>query len=234
MSDTSRYEMPLLDAAQAQKHVTLNEALVRADALGARLAEDWGLIAPPIAPVDGSAWIVGSVATGDWNGHDDEIALFLNGGWVFVAPWSGVSFCVSSTGASVTWTGTAWVEGLVAASLGGAVTVQRIIEADHTLTIGANSVTGAVIPDKAVVLGVTARVTSAITGVSGWSLGVPGSTDRYGTGYGTALGAFAHGVTGQPQAYYGATALEITAEGGAFTAGAVRLAVHLQEIVPPV
>ena len=225
--------MPLLDAAQAQKHVTLNEALVRADSLGARLAEDWGLTAPPIAPIDGSAWIVGSVATGDWDGHDDEIALFLNGGWVFVAPWSGVSFWVSSTGARVTWTGTAWVEGVVASSPAGAVTVQRVIEIDHTLTTGASSVTGTVIPDKAVVLGVTARVTSSITGVSGWSIGVSGSTDRYGTGYGTSLGAFAQGVTGQPQAYYGATSLEITAEGGTFTAGAVRLAVHVQEIFPP-
>lgn len=226
--------MPLLDAAQAQKHVTLNEALVRADALGAGLAQDWGLTVPPVAPLDGSVWIVAAVATGDWGGHDDEIALFLNGGWAFIAPWPGASFWVPGLGNRLTWTGAAWVEGVVAASPGGAATVQRVIEVDHALAAGANSVTGGVIPDKAVVMGVTARVTAAITGASGWSLGVSGATDRYGTGYGTALGAFAHGVTGQPQAYYGATALEITAEGGAFTAGAVRLAVHLQEIIPPV
>ena len=233
MSDTSRYAMPLLDAAQAQKHVTLNEALVRADALGAGLAEDLGLTAPPATPLDGTAWIVGALATGDWAGHDDEIALFLNGGWVFLPPWPGVSFWVASLDACVTWNGADWVEGLVASSPGGAATVQRVVEVDHTLANGPSSNTGMVIPDKAVVLGVTARVTSAITGVSGWSLGVPCSTDRYGTGYGTSLGAFAHGVTGQPQAYYGATALEITAEGGTFTTGAVRLAVHVQEIIPP-
>ena len=108
----------------------------------------------------------------------------------------------------------------------GAATVQRVAQIDHVLAAGGNSVTGPVIPDKAVVFGVTGRVTTAITGASGWSLGVPGAIDRYGTGYGTALGAFAHGVTGQPQTYYGGTAIEVTAEGGAFTGGAVRLAVH--------
>ena len=84
MSDTSRYAMPLLDAAQAQKHVTVNEALLRADALGARVAEDKGLTVPPVGPADGTAWIVGAAATGDWAGQDDAIALFLNGGWLFV------------------------------------------------------------------------------------------------------------------------------------------------------
>ena len=225
--------MPLLDAAQAQKHVTLNEALVRADALASGVAEDWGLTAPPGAPGDGMAWIVGAGATGAWVGQDDAVALFLNGGWDFVAPWPGMTLWVAAASARVTWTGAAWLDGAVAVSAAGAATVQRVVEIDHTLAAGGSSTTVAVIPDKAVVLGVTGRVTTAITGATGWSLGVAGDTGRYGTAYGAALGAFAHGVTGQPQAYYGGTALEITAEGGAFTGGAVRLAVHCQEIVPP-
>lgn len=226
--------MPLLDAAQAQKHVTLNESLVRADALGAGVVEDRDLSVPPGSPGDGMAWIVGAGATGDWSGHEQDVALFLNGGWSFVVPWPGMSLWVASSATRVTWTGTGWLEGMVAASPSEAVTVQRISEIDHVLATGANSTTGTVIPDKAVVLGVTGRVTTAITGASGWSLGVAGATDRYGTGYGAGLGAFAHGVTGQPQAYFGGTALEITAEGGSFSGGAVRLAVHYQEIVPPV
>ena len=233
MSDTSRYAMPLLDAAQAQKHVTVNEALLRADALGARVAEDKGLTVPPVGPADGTAWIVGAAATGDWAGQDDAIALFLNGGWVFVAPWPGLAFWVAASGVRTVWSGSAWLDGLVAASPGAAATVQRVVDIDHTLAAGASSVTAAVIPDKAVVLGVTGKVTTAITGATGWSLGVPGAIDRYGTGYGAAMGSYAHGVSGQPLAYYGGTALEVTAEGGSFTGGAVRLAVHFQEIVPP-
>jgi len=81
---------------------------------------------------------------------------------------------------------------------------------------------------------VTARVIEEITGATSWSLGVAGSPDRYGVGYGVSLNSFANGVTSQPQAYFGPTALELTAAGGDFTAGKVRIAVHYAELTPPV
>ncbi len=202
MSDTPRFAMPLLDAAQAQKHVTVNEALMRADLLGAARVEERGRTAPPAEPVDGEVQLVGAGATGDWAGHAEELALHLNGGWVFVAPWAGCNVWVAAERTRLTWDGGAWVAGHLGGSAGGAATLARVVEIDHALS-GAVSNTSAVIPDKAVVLGVTGRVITAITGVSGWSLGVAGSPDRYGSGYGTGAGSYAHGVTGQPQAYYG-------------------------------
>jgi Protein of unknown function (DUF2793) len=232
MSDTPRFAMPLLDAAQAQKHVTVNEALMRADLLGAARVEERGRSAPPAAPADGEVQIVGAGATGDWAGHEAELALSLNGGWAFVAPWSGCTVWVAAERTRLTWDDGAWVAGHLGGSPGGAATLGRVIEVDHALS-GAVSTTAAVIPDKAVVLGVTGRVVAAITGATAWSLGVAGSPDRYGAGYGTAAGAYAHGVTGQPQAYYGATPLTITSSGGAFTGGMVRLAVHVLELGPP-
>lgn len=232
MPDTPRFAMPLLDAAQAQKHVTVNEALSRADALSAGRVERRDLTAPPAAPADGDVHIVGAGATGDWAGQDGALALYLNGGWEFVAPWDGAAVWVAAERRRVTWGGGAWVEGRAAGSAGGAATLMRVVETEQALT-GAATVTAAVIPDKGVVIGVSGRVVEAITGAAGWSLGVAGSPDRYGAGYGVAAGSFTQGVTGQPQAYYGATALEVTAEGGAFTGGTVRLAVHLMEIVPP-
>jgi hypothetical protein len=223
--------MPLLDAAQAQKHVTVNEALMRADVLGAARVEDRTRSAPPAEPEDGDMHIVGPAAAGDWAGHAGELALWLNGGWVFVAPWEGCVVWVAAERARLTRVGGAWVAGHLGGSPGGAATLARVVEIDHALA-GAVSTTPAVIPDKAVVLGVTGRVLAAITGASAWALGVAGSPDRYGAGYGTGAGSYAHGVTGQPQAYYGATALAITASGGAFTGGTVRLAVHLLELSP--
>lgn len=233
MPETTRYAMPLLDAAQAQKHVTVNEALVRADILSARRVEARDLAAPPSAPADGEAWIVASGATGAWANQDGALALFLNGGWAFVAPWSGARFWVHAEQLSVAFVAGSWQTGYVAGSPGGAAAFQRIAEFDHALSSGITSATAAVIPDKAIVLGVTGRVISEITGVTGWSLGVPGAVDRYGSGYGTAVNSFAVGVTGQPQAYYGETSLELTAEGGSFAGGSVRLAVHFSEITPP-
>ena len=47
MSETPRFAMPLLDAAQAQKHVTVNEALMRADMLAAACVESRHLADPP-------------------------------------------------------------------------------------------------------------------------------------------------------------------------------------------
>jgi hypothetical protein len=175
---------------------------------------------------------VGAGATGAWAGHDGELALFLNGGWGFVTPWDGCAVWVAAERTRVTWVADSWTQEEGGTSPGGAATAARIIEIDHALA-GAVSTTAAIIPDKAVVLGVTGRVLTEITGATGWSLGVTGSPDRYGTGYGMGAGSFAHGVTGQPQAYYGQTALAVTAEGGAFTGGTVRLAVHLLELQPP-
>ncbi|MEM9735704.1 MAG: DUF2793 domain-containing protein, partial [Pseudomonadota bacterium] len=88
MADTANLLLPLLDAAQAQKHVTMNEALARLDALSVRAVVSVGETQPP-APVDGQSFIVGAGATGDWAGHDGEIALALNGGWAFHAPRAG-------------------------------------------------------------------------------------------------------------------------------------------------
>ena len=233
MSDTLRFKMPLLDAAQAQKHVTLNEALTRADILAAGRVEGRLTVTPPASPADGEAHIVAPAATGAWIGQDGNLALFLNGGWEFVTPWSGASFWVEAERVRVTFDGIGWIDGRTAGAPSGAATLTRIVEQDHSLAAGTVSVTPAFIPDKAVVLGVTGRVTEAITGATAWSLGVAGSPDRYGSGYGTALNAFAHGVSGQPQAYYGGTALEISADSGSFTAGRILLAVHYLEITPP-
>lgn len=233
MSETPRLKLPLLDAAQAQKHVTVNEAIARADSLASARVESRSLATPPTGAVDGHAYIVGVGGAGDWSGQDGNVALFLNGGWAFLAPWSGMTLWVESEHDHVTYADGVWMGGHASGASGGAATLVRIIELDHVLSAGTGSTTVPVIPDKAIVLGVSARVIGEIGGASAWSLGVPGSTDRYGTGYGTAVGSFAHGVTGQPQAYFGATELEVTAEGGAFTSGEIRLAVHFLDILPP-
>ena len=233
MSETLRYGLTLLDAAQAQKHVTINEALMRVDALASALVERRDLSSPPASPVDGACYIVGPSANGIWAGQEGDLAIFLNGGWEFVAPWPGQAAWDIQDQARVTWDGAGWREGYVGGSAGGAATQSLVAEIDHTLSSGTFSTTPIVIPDKAVVLGVTGRVTAAVTGATGWSLGVPGSPDRYGSGYGPDLGAFAHGVTGQPQAYYGGESLLITAEGGSFTGGQIRLAVHYLGLMPP-
>jgi hypothetical protein len=233
MSNSPRIGLPFLDAAQAQKHVTMNAALARLDMVGAARVETMGLASVPVSPVEGEAHLVPAAAGGAWIGQDGTVAVFLNGGWEFITPWAGWRLWAASDTGFVVYDGADWQLASQPTSPGGALAALRQVEIDHIIAAGSTSATTLFIPDKAIVLGVTARVTTAITGATGWSLGVTGSPTRYGSGFGISLNAFAHGVTGSPLAYFGGSSLLLTSEGSAFTGGVVRLAVHYFDLSPP-
>ena len=234
MADTYNFEMPLLDAAQAQKHVTVNEALARADAVMQMRLKGRALIVPPAA-LNGAAFGVGVGATGDWAGHDGEVAVQANGGWVFLTPKTGWRGWDEATAEALIYDGVDWQAAAVVVSAGGAGTNWRIAEVDHVVAAGATSSTVDIIPNGAQVIGVTGRVISEITGsgVGSWALGVSGAVDRYGAGLGLGLNSWAKGLSGQPLTYYADTPLLLSADAGSFAGGAVRLAVHYLELTIP-
>ncbi|MCZ8314950.1 DUF2793 domain-containing protein [Phreatobacter sp.] len=104
---TPRLSLPLLAAAQAQKHVTHNEALVLLDRLVHLVAADLR-DAPPVAPADGAAYLVGPAATGAFAGHAGALATFTDGAWRFDAPAPGWLCWLEAEAASVIYDGTAW------------------------------------------------------------------------------------------------------------------------------
>jgi hypothetical protein len=234
MSDTYQFGLPLVQAAQAQKHVTVNEALARLDAVAQMRvkADDWEI--PSANPFEGEAHVVGPIASNEWAGQSGKVAIFSNGGWVFLTPKIGWRAWNEVLRAEIVFDGADWVRYAGVVAFGGAASLLRVAEIDHTLAVGAVSVTSNVIPSHAQVAGVTVRVISAITGagVSSWSLGVSGAVDRYGNGLGLGLNSFAKGATG-PLTYWSDTALEITADAGSFDGGVVRLAVHFMELEAP-
>ena len=90
MSDTTTHLLlPYILAAQAQKHVTHNEALRLLDGLVQLSVLDRDLTAPPGSPADGDRYIVASGATGDWAGWDLNVALFADGAWLRLPPRTG-------------------------------------------------------------------------------------------------------------------------------------------------
>jgi|GEM_PF-6288118 len=105
MTETYQFGLPLVASGQAQKHVTVNEALARLDAVAQLRVVDDSLATPPGSAVDGQAWIVASGATDAWSGHEAEIALFANGGWVFIMPKTGWSAWVETAGARTEFSG---------------------------------------------------------------------------------------------------------------------------------
>jgi len=234
MSDSIHLGLPYLEAAQAQKHVTLNEALRRLDALVQLSVIDATHDSPPTSPVEGARYIVATPASGTWSGKENRIAAFADGAWTYFTPARGWRAFNEATGAGLVFTGAAWSgENGTALSPHGATSALAILEADHVLTAGASNTTSLAIPDRAIVLGITGRVIAAVTGASAWHLGVAADNQRYGNTIGAALGSTVIGVSGTPTAYYGATPLVVSAVGPNFTGGTLRLAIHHWTLTGP-
>ena len=64
MSQSTRLGLPYLAAAQAQKHITVNESLLRLDALVQLSARSATTTAQPASPSDGDIYILPSGKTG--------------------------------------------------------------------------------------------------------------------------------------------------------------------------
>ncbi len=89
MADTPNLVLPYLAANQSQKHVTVNEALRRLDAMVQITVQNVALAAPPGSPTEGQRWILPASPTGAWAGHAGQIAAWQDGTWAFYAPLDG-------------------------------------------------------------------------------------------------------------------------------------------------
>lgn len=234
MSNTNQLGLPLLQPAQAQKHVTVNEAMARLDGLVQLVLISKSVALPPAAIIDGACYGVPVGAVNEWSGQDGRIAIGTNGGWEFSDPKRGWCAAILDEGGTAVYDGAAWRVGMATLSPKNAGLSLKVAEIDHVITAGPVSTTTIIIPSNAVVFGATARVTADITGtLTGWSLGNPGAVGRYGSGLGLAAGSWARGVLGQPTTFYVPEAMQLDAEGGDFTSGEVRIAVHYLELALP-
>ncbi|WP_334148932.1 DUF2793 domain-containing protein [Hyphomicrobium sp.] len=116
MDNTANLSLPYIMPAQAQKHVTHNEALRALDALVQLAVIDRDLTAAPDAPEDGDRYIVAASATGVWSGKDTQVAVWQDGGWTFLEPGPGWLCFVMDENVLVFWTGAQWED--VASALG--------------------------------------------------------------------------------------------------------------------
>ncbi len=100
--------LPFLLPSQAQKHVTHNEALSLLDVAVQTAVLDRDRTAAPGSPAVGDCHIVAAGATGDWAGHDGEIAQFDGSLWVYVAAKPGWRAQVLAENTPVVFDGSSW------------------------------------------------------------------------------------------------------------------------------
>lgn len=111
MSDeSSNLKLPYILAAQAQKHVTHNEAIRLLDAMVQLSVIDANLTAPPGSPAAGDRHIVAATATGDWTGWEGSVAYFADGAWYQLEPGIGWQAFNEATSLVLIWTGAAWTD----------------------------------------------------------------------------------------------------------------------------
>jgi len=120
MSDLSaNLSMPYLAPAQAQKHLTHNEALLILDAVVQLGVESRSLSAPPADPPQGARYILAGTPGGDWAGQAaGRLALRDGTGWLFLAPRPGWRAAVlDEGGAEVLFREGAWQAAVLPADL---------------------------------------------------------------------------------------------------------------------
>lgn len=110
MERTPNLDLPYIIAAQAQKHVTHNEAIRALDAVVHAGVASRETEAPPQTPQDGVRYIVpsGAAAQSAWNAQADTIAAWQDGAWAHYGPKQGWTAYVADENTFLVHDGVGW------------------------------------------------------------------------------------------------------------------------------
>lgn len=230
---TPRLGLPYVVAAQAQKHIPINESLARLDGLVQLAVESRSVSVQPVSPVSGGVWIAA------WPGPPaGTLMRFEAGAWEALTPAEGVLAWVKDENQMVAFDGAAWTP--LSATFRSTIAAQtpnlantrlEVLEQEVTVS-GASTTTSIAIPSRAIVLAVSTRTTVAVTGAASYNCGVSGEASKFGGALGVAKNSSNIGVIG-PTAFYADTPVSLTAVGGNFVAGKVRVAIHVLRFDAP-
>jgi hypothetical protein len=108
MDTTPRFAMPMIMAAQAQKHLTHNEALAQLETLVQPVVQDLSALTPPTSPNAADCVIVGDGATDAFAGKDGDIATWIADAWHFHTPQAGWMVVLASDGRAYVFSAGEW------------------------------------------------------------------------------------------------------------------------------
>ena len=104
--------IPYVPENTADPAAGLNLSLNVIDALLQTSVIDMGLTEPPASPSDGDLHIVGTSATGEWEGQDDNLARYVEEGdfWQFYEAGESAHVILNRDDNSIyAWNGSAWI-----------------------------------------------------------------------------------------------------------------------------
>lgn len=140
---TPHLNLPYIASAQAQKHITVNSALSRLDAItqiGVMSAE---AVNPPTSPSNGDRYIIPDDVASTWLGQPQQLASYQDGYWVYYSPKPGWRAFAMDTKTNLIFETEMWKDcslsgnaNLDAVSIGGAVLDNSIplsVRASRTL-----------------------------------------------------------------------------------------------------
>jgi Protein of unknown function (DUF2793) len=130
MTSSPNLSLPYIAAAQAQKHVTHNEAVRALDALVQLAVLDRDLAIAPPSPANGDRYLVAGGATGAWSGQAVKVAAFQDGAWVYLTPREGWLAWVSDEDKIYAFDGAAWV--IAGGGGGGSVNPTSLVGVNAT------------------------------------------------------------------------------------------------------
>lgn len=99
-----------LEAAQSQKHVTVNEAFTRIDGAVQLSVRDRKRTSPPASPQDGDRHLVAAPAEGAWLMQEGRVAAWDQGaqGWLFLTPRDGWRLWIEDEGLFAVYENAQW------------------------------------------------------------------------------------------------------------------------------
>ncbi|MBT7415561.1 MAG: DUF2793 domain-containing protein [Rhodobacteraceae bacterium] len=90
-----RLTLPYIQPAQAQKHVTHNQAIRQIDGLIHMSVVSDALSTPPTEQKEGTCYLVPPNAQDGWQGWAHHVAIWQDAAWMFLTPKTGWRLFVS-------------------------------------------------------------------------------------------------------------------------------------------
>lgn len=108
MANSPVLDITYLFDEQNQAEIKVNEAINRLESMSILTIQDRDDTAPPSTPANGDVYIPAATATGDWAGHEDELAIYYDG-WTFLDPVSGMLAYVLDEAIWLLYDGSKWI-----------------------------------------------------------------------------------------------------------------------------